>query len=112
LGTEFSSNLRLDARYTRRSISPLVANYNKEVSMPVSKSVEEHLLEVTMRHVTRDQWKAIKRDLYDLRGDASFRASVERLIELAEDVPEDTFPSRLAPPSSNKHPRMILGCVA
>jgi hypothetical protein len=75
--------------------------------MPVIRSPAEALLEVTMRHVTRDQWTAIKRDLYDLRGDASFRASVEHLIEMAESVPEDTFPSRLSPPSSNKHPREV-----
>jgi hypothetical protein len=52
--------------------------------MPISRDTAEALLSVMMRHVTISQLQAIMEDLSEVRGNASFRESVKRLIELAE----------------------------
>ena len=52
--------------------------------MPISRDTAEALLSVMMRHVTIPQLRAIMEDLAEVRGNASFRESVKRLIELTE----------------------------
>jgi hypothetical protein len=57
--------------------------------MPISRDTAEALLSVMMRHVTMPQLRAIMEDLSEVRGNASFRESVKRLIELAESAEEE-----------------------
>ena len=59
--------------------------------MPISRDTAEALLSVVMRHVTIPQLRAIMEDLSEVRGNASFRESVKRLIELAESAEEEGF---------------------
>jgi hypothetical protein len=48
--------------------------------MAISQDTTEAILNVVMRHVTRDQLQAILQDLAEVPGNASFRASVEKLL--------------------------------
>jgi hypothetical protein len=57
--------------------------------MPINRDTAEALLGVMMRHVTIPQLRAIMEDLSEVRGNASFRESVKRLIELAESAEEE-----------------------
>ena len=59
--------------------------------MPISRDTAEALLSVMMRHVTIPQLRAIMEDLSEVRGNASFRESVKRLIELAKSAEEEGF---------------------
>ena len=71
--------------------------------MPISRDTAEALLSVMMRHVTIPQLRAIMEDLSEVRGNASFRESVKRLIELAESAEEEegfNFSKKRKPASS------------
>ena len=68
--------------------------------MPISRDTAEALLSVMMRHVTMPQLRAIMEDLSEVRGNASFRESVKRLIELAESAEEEFNFSKKRKPSS------------
>ena len=57
--------------------------------MAISRDTAEALLSVMMKHVTIPQLRAIMEDLSEVRGNASFRESVKRLIELAESAEEE-----------------------
>jgi len=54
--------------------------------MAISDSTTNAILHVVMKHVTREQLRAILKDLAEVPGNASFRASVERLLEAAKEA--------------------------